>query len=469
MSDIESSSWSETAASNNQTPPAGWPEGQAPSTINDCAREMMAALKRDWDHNHVTLTSGGTANAQTLSYSVAPAAYVAGQTFAFKAGFSTTGPATLNVNGLGAKNIFWGGAALIGFEIVANAFYAVSYDGTQFNLVWSSLWGAPPTVFNLINGDCEVWQRGAGNSASIAVAASATAYTCDRGYLTTGANQASTVSAQPGLTSGSRFCARVQRNSGQTGTGTMTYGWPLATDQVVALRGSKLTLSAVLRAGANWSPAGGNLTMTLYVGTGTEGKRGAGFTGETNVASQTNAITTTATRYAVTSGSTVPTNATQGELQFTWTPVGTAGAADYFEDDEIQIDLGAAPLPFRRQLFADELARCKRFFWKTFKYGDAPAQNLGGNSWSIIQIPGATTATQYVMPFPVGMRAQPAITIYNPGAANAQVRNVTRGNDCTASASTGVREGYAGISFTTSIGSAANDTNAFHAIFDADL
>lgn len=37
--------WSTTAASNNTTPPDGWPEGQAPSTVNDCAREMMAAMR----------------------------------------------------------------------------------------------------------------------------------------------------------------------------------------------------------------------------------------------------------------------------------------------------------------------------------------------------------------------------------------------------------------------------------------
>lgn len=37
--------WSTTAGNNNATPPDGWPEGQAPSTINDCAREMMAAIK----------------------------------------------------------------------------------------------------------------------------------------------------------------------------------------------------------------------------------------------------------------------------------------------------------------------------------------------------------------------------------------------------------------------------------------
>lgn len=36
--------WSTTASSNSATPPDGWPEGQAPSTVNDCAREMMASI-----------------------------------------------------------------------------------------------------------------------------------------------------------------------------------------------------------------------------------------------------------------------------------------------------------------------------------------------------------------------------------------------------------------------------------------
>lgn len=38
-------SWSTIAGNNNATPPDGWPEGQAPSTVNDCAREMMASIR----------------------------------------------------------------------------------------------------------------------------------------------------------------------------------------------------------------------------------------------------------------------------------------------------------------------------------------------------------------------------------------------------------------------------------------
>ena len=44
MSDVKN--WSTVAANNNAAPPNGWPENMAPSNVNNCARENMAALKR---------------------------------------------------------------------------------------------------------------------------------------------------------------------------------------------------------------------------------------------------------------------------------------------------------------------------------------------------------------------------------------------------------------------------------------
>ena len=107
MSDIESANYSETAGGNNAASPNGAPEGMAPSGVNDTIREIMAAIKRDWNRSHPTVTSGGAANAQTLTYATAPAGYFQGQRFCFIAGFTNTGAATLNVNGIGAKNISW--------------------------------------------------------------------------------------------------------------------------------------------------------------------------------------------------------------------------------------------------------------------------------------------------------------------------------------------------------------------------
>ncbi|NDF13036.1 MAG: hypothetical protein EB060_09525 [Proteobacteria bacterium] len=81
-------------------------------------------------------TSGGTSTAYTLTLSPAIAAYAAGQRFLFIANASNTGAATLNVNGVGAKNIFLrstNAAAPTGY-IRTNQLCEVVYDGTQFQL-----------------------------------------------------------------------------------------------------------------------------------------------------------------------------------------------------------------------------------------------------------------------------------------------------------------------------------------------
>src|SRR5689334_16217674 len=80
--------------------------------------------------------SGGSANAQTVTLATAPTLAL-GLTIGFTAGFSNTGPCTLNPNGLGAQSIKLGmpKAALAGGEIVAGAAYQVYFDGTDFVLV----------------------------------------------------------------------------------------------------------------------------------------------------------------------------------------------------------------------------------------------------------------------------------------------------------------------------------------------
>lgn len=134
--DISASTWSETDGSNNSASPNGWKSGvMLPSQVEPTARAMMGAVKRFYNHVNPTVTSGGAANAQTLTYSVAPTAYVAGDSYTFKVGFTNTGAATLNVNNLGATAVQNGGNALIGNELNAGDYVSVVYDGTNFQLV----------------------------------------------------------------------------------------------------------------------------------------------------------------------------------------------------------------------------------------------------------------------------------------------------------------------------------------------
>lgn len=81
-------------------------------------------------------TSGGSANAQTVTLAAAPT-LGPGLVIGFTAGLTNTGPCTLNPNGLGDTAVKIGvpKAALAGGEIVAGAAYTVYYDGADFVLV----------------------------------------------------------------------------------------------------------------------------------------------------------------------------------------------------------------------------------------------------------------------------------------------------------------------------------------------
>ncbi len=126
MSNI--SQWSTSAASNNAAPPNGFPEGQAPSTVNDCARELMAAVARQYLDTKGTLVTAGTGNAYTLTTNNVHAALADQGLLVFQANRANTGAATLQVDSLTAKNLFANGAALASGDIVADAAYIVAYN-----------------------------------------------------------------------------------------------------------------------------------------------------------------------------------------------------------------------------------------------------------------------------------------------------------------------------------------------------
>jgi len=112
--------WSTTAAS-NQTADSdiNWVEGQLPGTVNGSARGMMAAEAGLLKDNNGTLTTGGSANAHTVTSNIPIAALASGLKLRLKAGFTNTGAATLNVTPSG-------GAA---FGVKAIKVYTASGEG----------------------------------------------------------------------------------------------------------------------------------------------------------------------------------------------------------------------------------------------------------------------------------------------------------------------------------------------------
>jgi hypothetical protein len=139
MSQIQTSNWSETAASNNAANPNGWPEGMPPSGVNDTAREDRSAIKIWFNNDHgldgsnALLSSGGAAATRTLTFGTAPASLFTGLKVSFKANSDFDASSTMNVNSLGAKNIqkttSTGLSNIVDGDILSGQHVELKYDG----------------------------------------------------------------------------------------------------------------------------------------------------------------------------------------------------------------------------------------------------------------------------------------------------------------------------------------------------
>lgn len=132
--------WSGTAA-NNATSDAtiNWAEGQAPSTVNDSARAMMAALAswRDLiDYGTISNCSvGGSGNAITLTCSPTIGVREAGRRYLFAAGAGNTSTVTLTVDSTTAGALQWKASALVSGDIATGDIIVVEDDGTNFQVL----------------------------------------------------------------------------------------------------------------------------------------------------------------------------------------------------------------------------------------------------------------------------------------------------------------------------------------------
>lgn len=207
----------------------------------------------------------------------------------------------------------------------------------------------------IINGSFETWQRGT----SFALGTVVATFQADRWQTDSAAAVTGTITRQ-GSTGAYR--QRVQRTSGQTAVPLIGTGTVLETANVKHLAGKPVTISVLLKAGANFSPASSQVQLRLIQGQGENESCDArgNFTTSSSATVSNQNITTTETRYffTVVLGSAT----TQLALQLHITPVGTAGADDWYEMGEVQIEEGNIVTPFGYKSLGTELTLCRRYF-----------------------------------------------------------------------------------------------------------
>ena len=295
MADISASSWSETDGSNNSSAPTGAPEGMAPSGLNDVLRAHQGAVKRFYNHINATGTTGGTATALTLTYSVAPAAYVNGDVYTFALNANIGAAATLNVNALGAKAIYkWDGTAWA--AVAASDYLSGQILMAAYNSIADKFYVVGPDIRSTIAGT---------KTFSAAV------------NLALGSNIASATTTDIGAATGNTV--HVTGTTTITGLGTVAAG----TTRTVIFDGA-LTLthngtSLILPGAANIATAAGDVATFVSEGSGnwrcTQYQRTLyAPDGEQTVYATTTAVSTGTT--AIPGDDTIPQN-TEGDQYIT--------------------------------------------------------------------------------------------------------------------------------------------------------
>jgi hypothetical protein len=266
----------------------------------------------------------------------------------------------------------------------ANSYYDTS-GGSNAQLYGVSMRSGGTTFVNrIINGDMRIDQRNAG--ASVTLTAANFVYPVDRMYAfrASGTSGAVAQRVASGITP-SGYALRVQRNNGDTATAALGFGQVIETANCGDLAGITVTFSFKARCGANFSAASSQITARIGTGTGTDQSAAnfynAAWTGQSNTNNTPTLTTSWQTfSYTITAGSSV----SQIGVQFFATPVGTAGANDWFEITEIQVEAGSVASPFERVDYGRQLIQCQRYYQKV---GSTFFGAVEGTSTFNLQVP----------------------------------------------------------------------------------
>jgi hypothetical protein len=282
----------------------------------------------------------------------------------------------------------------------------------------------------LINGDMRVKQR-----ATLTTTTNVYQFTADRwwvfsGLSTVGAPIYSTTATLTGFFN----ILRVGRQASNTGTAAIAVGQTIESANVYGVQGKTLTLSFWARAGANFSSASSALTVVVNQGTGidqgTLGVINQTWTGQTNTTVGTSTLTTSWQKFSYTYS--VPSTATELNVQFLYFATGTAGANDYFDITGVQLEQGTIATPFEYLPFGTQLNLCQRYYQTSYPIGTA-LQALTNVTDGATFICINTSDSGNGGPLPTSMRAAPTFAIYstNGSVAAGSARNNVSGADVT--------------------------------------
>lgn len=280
-------------------------------------------------------------------------------------------------------------------------------------------------------GSFDWWRRGTTITATAARIGANDGWSVARSSGALGA----TVTQQQG-SHGVNKAARVQRTAANTDVSPINFVFALGLDETRPLAGKQVTVGFRSRKGANYSSTSDILTLQIKTSNSLVEQavvltNGAFSTSDATSGGGNVTLTTTMQKFTFTL--TVPSDAAQLSLRFTNTPVGTAGVDDWFEIEEVQVEIGSLSSTFVAVDPAYSLDRARRQYRKSYSDGVAPGavSYLGALRATAV---GTTIgkALQIAASFDA-MRAIPTVATYSPqtGASGKMAQGSTADIDAT--------------------------------------
>lgn len=274
-----------------------------------------------------------------------------------------------------------------------------------------------PGPFNLLdNGAFNISQRG---TASIINITTVPKYLQDRWAVFSGTSTTASIkNVTTSLPAPFTNSVQVQRNNTVAAILPVCLVQEIPSNDVLGVAGQPVAMSAWIQAGANFSAASSNVTMKVTTGTVADEGLTSLLSGWTGAASTTflQPITTSFNRYGWTTN--IPAAALEIAVQICFTPVGTAGTADYFIATGIQFEQGTAPTAYQMRSDAQEWQRLLRYFWQINE--SATAIQVRGTCTS-----STTSIANCYIPFPAQMRVAPTMTYTTGFEASATIASTS--------------------------------------------
>jgi hypothetical protein len=338
-------------------------------------------------------------------------------------------PTTRNVNTSGAIT---GGGALSGdltlsLPIASQAEATAGTDNAKMMTalrVAQALAAAnvtPPGGFlnKFLNGTFDVWQFGTSGT----ITAGSPSYTADGWYAgSTGAN-----------ITWARTAGRNRLAYGLKLTGNTSVTDALVKQRIEGIYAQSLASQSVTFQAQVYNNTGGAITPTITVKRANSADNWGATTTDVNAVALQSCPNAALTQVSYTfTANAAAGNGLEITIDFGNNFSSNAKSVEIFEAD-LRAAGGVQTPEFRA--FDHELFFASRYYFKTFGYGTAPAQNVGTLSGAIELATGAAGLVSGQVRFAARMRSTaPTVTFYNPVSSNAQARDSTNSADIAVSA-----------------------------------